>query len=283
MTGQVYKVHSDKYFVRSEGKTYSLKARGVLKIKSDGISVGDSVQFDEKTIISILPRKNHFIRPNVSNVDLIVAVVSPEPEPDYYLVDKLLIGAVKENVDFAIVVNKRDIDDTLAERVKEEYSKLDLKVYSVCTKTKYGLDSLRSFLSGKLTVLAGQSAVGKTSLVNALFGLDLKTGELSEKISRGKHTTTRSEIFEYGDVKIVDTPGFAVIDADVSIGELPECYPEYFEVACDCKFRGCSHINEPQCKVKELVNKGELSSARYTRYKEIYRQVSERRENYEKD
>ena len=138
-------------------------------------------------------------------------------------------------------------------------------------------------LSDKLAVLAGQSAVGKTSIVNAMFGLDLKTGELSEKIVRGKHTTTRSEIFEVEDVKIIDSPGFAVIDADVDVKLLPECYNEYFNVSSMCKFRGCTHISEPECKVKELVQSGKLSKQRYERYVEIYNELSTRRTIYEKN
>ena len=283
MIGQVYKVHSDKYYVKSSNETFCLRARGVLKIKADGISVGDFVQFDNHSITNVLPRKNHFIRPNVSNMDIIVGVVAPEPKPDFYLLDKLLISAIKENVDFVLVVNKQDLDNTLVQEIRTEYAKLDVPIYPICAKTGEGLDEVKKVLSGKLSALAGQSAVGKTSLINALFGLELKTGDLSEKISRGKHTTTRLEIFDFGDIKLVDTPGFAVIEADVSITELPECYPEYYEVADKCRFRGCSHVSEPDCKVKELVNSGEFSIARYERYKEIYDEISKRREKYEKD
>ena len=195
----------------------------------------------------------------------------------------MIISAVKENVDFALLVNKQDVDNSLIEQIKAEYSKLDIQIYPICAKTGEGISEIKKLLTGKLSALAGQSAVGKTSLINALFGLDLKTGELSEKISRGKHTTTRSEIFDYGEIKLIDTPGFAVIEADVSIDELAECYPEYYEVSGGCRFRGCSHISEPDCKVKELVNSGVLSLARYERYKEIYQEISKRREKYEKD
>ena len=131
--------------------------------------------------------------------------------------------------------------------------------------------------------MAGQSAAGKTSIVNSAFGLDLKTGEVSEKIARGRHTTTRSEIFEIDDIKIIDSPGFAVIDAMVDLLDLPKCYPEYVEVEYLCKFRGCSHVSEPDCRVKELVNLGVLSKKRYERYIEIYDEVSKRRIIYEKN
>ena len=283
MLGQVYKAHTDSYQVCVEGKLYNCKARGVLKVKGNGIAVGDFVNVENNTIISVCERKNKFIRPNVANIDLVVAVVSPEPKPDFYLIDKLLLNCVKEGVDFAIVTNKSDISYALFNEISKEYNDLGVDIISVCAKTNEGVKELKSKLNGKLCVLAGQSAVGKTSIINAMFDLNLKTGDLSEKISRGKHTTTRSEIFEYGDIKIIDSPGFAVIDAMVELDELPNCYPEYLQVANECKFRGCSHISEPECRVKQLVELGVLSKTRYERYKEIYNEISKRRIIYEKN
>ena len=283
LKGQVYKAHSDKYYVKIGDKKIVCGARGLLKIKSDGILVGDFVDVEKTTIINVYPRKNRFIRPNVSNVDLIVGVISPEPKPDYYLIDKLLVNAIKEDVEFCLVINKTDINSGVTEEVIKEYQNLGVNIIQVSAKDKTGFEEFRNMLSGKLAVLAGQSAVGKTSIVNAMFGLDLKTGELSEKIVRGKHTTTRSEIFEVEDVKIIDSPGFAVIDADVDVKLLPECYNEYFSVSSMCKFRGCTHISEPECKVKELVQSGKLSKQRYERYVEIYNELSTRRTIYEKN
>lgn len=283
LLGQVYKVSSNFYAVKLCDKIVKCNARGVLKIKSNGISVGDFVKVNKTTIESVEERKNNFIRPNVSNIDVIVAVFSSEPKPDFYLLDKLLVNAIKEDVQLILAINKSDIDNKLVEKIKKEYQALGVKVVSVSAKSGEGVDELMSLIKGKLAVLAGQSAVGKTSLVNKMFGLELKTGELSDKIARGKHTTTRSEIFEYGDYKIIDSPGFAVIDADVSIQELPECYLDYQEYSLECKYRGCTHISEPQCKVKEMVEKGELSSERYQRYVEIYNEISKRRIIYEKD
>ena len=131
MIGRIYKAHSDSYSVKCDGTIYKCRARGVLRIKSDGLSVGDLVKIDKNTIVEVLERKNHFIRPNVSNVDLIVAVVSPEPKPDYYLIDKLLISAFKENVGFIMVVNKADVDDTLINQIRLEYAKLNLNILSL--------------------------------------------------------------------------------------------------------------------------------------------------------
>lgn len=283
MTGQVYKVHTDSYSVKIEEKLNRCGARGILKRKGEGISVGDIVDVENDTITSIHKRNNKFIRPNVANIDLIAAVISPEPKPDFYLIDKLYLNAVKEGVEFFIVVNKTDMNADLFSVIQQEYGSLGVEIVNVSAKDGVGFDLLKNKLNGKLTVLAGQSAAGKTSIVNKLFGLDLKTGEVSEKIARGKHTTTRSEIFEKDNIKIIDSPGFAVIDAVVDLIDLPKCYPEYFEVEHLCKFRGCSHISEPDCKVKELVNSGVLSKKRYERYIEIYEEISKRRIIYEKN
>ena len=282
-SGQVYKAHSDKYYVNINGEQIVCGARGLLKINSDGILVGDFVEVENKMIVKVNERKNRFIRPNVSNIDIIIAVLSPEPKPDYYLIDKLLINAVKEDVEFCLVLNKTDIESDLLQQLKSEYEQLGVKIISISAKENKGIDDLKELLKGKFALLAGQSAVGKTSIVNAMFNLNLKTGELSEKIVRGKHTTTRSEIFERDGIKIIDSPGFAVIDADVNIKLLPNCYNEYVQYANQCKFRGCTHISEPNCKIKELVNNGVLSKQRYDRYVEIYTELSKRRIIYEKD
>ncbi len=282
-SGQIYKAHSNSYVVMHNGSRVNCRARGVLKIKSDGISVGDYVDVDNDTISLIHSRKNKFARPNVSNIDIVVIVVSPEPKPDYLLIDKLLLNVYKENVKPIIVVNKIDINNTLANEIKTEYSMLDIDIIEISAFENKGIDQLKNILNGKLSVLAGQSAVGKTSIINSMLKLSLKTGELSKKILRGKHTTTRSEIFEYGDLRLIDSPGFAVIDASVELDELPMCYPEFQAVSCECKFRGCTHISEPDCAVKNLVENGLLSKKRYERYVEIYNEILKRRKTYEKN
>ena len=275
--GQVYKVHTNKYFVKVKEKLVQCDARGLLKIKSDGILVGDFVEIEDTTIVRVLQRKNRFIRPNVSNVDCVVAVISPQPKPDYFLIDKLCVNALKEEVEFVLVINKSDIDSNLINEIKTEYSNACVKIFSVSSKNGDGISELKLYLSEKLSVFAGQSAVGKTSITNTMFSLQLKTGDLSQKIVRGKHTTTRSEIFEYENVRIIDSPGFAVIDADVELNDLKIFYPEYLEVSNLCKFRGCAHVSEPNCKVKELVDNGILSKKRYERYVQIYKEIQSRR------
>ena len=281
--GQVYRVHSNKYFVKIGDELIRCGARGLLKLNNNEILVGDFVEVDKDTIVSVKDRTSRFIRPNVSNVDNVVAVVSPKPKPDYYLLDKLYINAVKEGVDFYIVVNKSDIESDVYQEILSAYSNLDIKFLQVCAKSGQGIDELKQILQNKLSVLAGQSAVGKSSIINAMFGFELKVGDLSQKIERGRHTTTRSEIFEVDDIKIIDSPGFATIDANVSAKEIPLFYPEYVDASSECKFRGCTHISEPHCRVKELVESGVLSKERYNRYIEIYNELQNRRVIYEKN
>ena len=281
LTGQVFRVHTDRFFVKNADGEFRCSARAGLK-RRGGILVGDFVKFNQSVIEGVLPRKNRFYRPAVSNVDTLVIVLSESPKPDFLLIDKLVINAICRDLSIVFVINKCDLLQDLYDTIVKEYSYCNAKILKVSTNNAQGLDELKELINGKLALLAGQSAVGKTSIINALFNLELKTGGLSEKIERGKHTTTHSEIY-YGDnLKVIDTPGFAVIDSDVTIEELPDCYPEYFKASESCKFRGCSHTSEPDCMVKRLVESGELSQARYQRYIEIYKELKEKRSMYEK-
>lgn len=282
-TGQVYSVHTNKYHVKTDNGMVECNARGLIKFKRDDIVVGDFVEIDGTAISQVLERKNRFIRPNVCNIDLIVAVICPQPKPDLYLIDKLLVNAVKEGVEVVLVANKSDIIDTEFDKIFAEYNKLGIKTLSISCAKGDNISELKQLLSNKLSVLAGQSAVGKTSIINAMFSLNLKTGELSDKIERGKHTTTRSTIFEHEGIRLIDSPGFAVIDAAVKANQLQDFYPEYANVAIKCKFRGCVHISEPDCMVKQLIESGVLSKERYQRYVEIYKELQNRRIKYEKN
>ncbi len=281
MIGRVFKAYGGKYVVKENDRTYNLGARGVLKSK--GLLVGDIVEFDGEVITKVFERKNRLIRPNVANIDCVCVVISTLPQPDFYLVDKAIINAKHIGVPVVLAVNKSDMGNQLFERVARDYQNANVDILQVSAKNKTGLEQLKQKLKGKLTVLAGQSAAGKTSLVNSIFGLSLKTGELSDKVERGKHTTTVSEIFIRDEIMIVDSPGFAVVDALVDKEDLPDCYDEYVSVAMECRFRGCSHINEPDCKVKNLVENGVLSQDRYNRYKEIYNEISKGRKKYEQN
>ncbi len=282
MKGQVYKAHSSSYSVKTDNGVYNVFAKGMLKRRNGNVVVGDFVEIDDGVIQNVLPRKNYFIRPSVSNVDCVLIVVSAEPKPDFLLIDKLIVNSLVQGTDVVLVVNKNDLDCCLCEKIESEYAKCGVKIISVCAKNGLGIKRLKEYIRCKLCLFAGQSAVGKTSLVNALFGLDLRTGELSAKNSRGRHTTTYSEIYEYDEYKVIDSPGFSVIEADATEKDLPLLYPEFLNFT-GCKFRTCSHISEPKCVVKAAVEKGDISKERYSRYVIIYKELANRRIDYEKN
>ncbi|MBR2614257.1 MAG: ribosome small subunit-dependent GTPase A [Clostridia bacterium] len=284
MKGQIIRVHSDTFYVYDSENIISCRAKGNFKIKKDSLIVGDYVEFDEneKVITKILERKNLFIRPSVANVDQVFILIAPLPKPDLLLIDKLLVNAFRKGVEVSIIINKSDLGaNDLYQEIYKEYNDAGVNIYKISSKDKENLAIIKEKLNGKLTVLAGQSAVGKTSLINALFNYSLKTGDLSEKINRGKHSTTYSNIYFVGDIKIIDTPGFAVIETEEFTGDddIKDYYPEYVEVANLCKFRDCKHVNEPGCKVLELVKGQKLSFNRHQRYLELLKE-NENRKKY---
>ena len=210
MIGQIVKAHSNRFEVLSGGETFVCSLRGKMKLKSDFALVGDYVEFADGVILKISERKNRFVRPAVANVDVVVIVAAAEPAPDFLLIDKMLVNAGKEGVEAVFAVNKADIGRLPYEAIRRDYGSLGADILEVSAKTGSGMEDLRKRLDGKLAVFAGQSAVGKTSLINRLCGLSLRVGDLSEKTCRGRHTTTYSSIYQAGNCRIADTPGFAV-------------------------------------------------------------------------
>lgn len=249
----------------------------MLKIKADGIILGDYVEIDEKSgvITEVFERKSRFIRPNIANVDCINVVISYSPKPDFIAVDKLIVACVKAGAKFIITLNKGEIDSKLFDKIQEEYSGIADGVFLTSCKTGEGIDKLKEYLKGKLVAFAGQSAVGKTSLINAISGLNLKTGDLSKKTERGKQTTTVSQIISCADFEIADTPGFSIIKNEIKPEELTLFYPEFVDPSKQCYYRGCVHINEPDCCVKEYISEGKIPKGRYDRYIEIYKELKE--------
>ena len=271
--GRVINVKAGKYFVKTSDNTFECTAKGAIKIKSDGIYVGDFVEVDGGVIVSVLERKSKLLRPNVANADVAVIVIANVPQPDLYLTDKFISHCFLSGMPVIIAVNKIDDDPTVFDVIKANYCGAVDRIFAVSAKRKDGLDELVDYLSGKLAVFTGQSAVGKTSIVNALFGENRRTGELSAKTNRGKQTTTECEIVEKGDLTVVDTPGFSALDLDLIKADIPASYPEFD--GFNCKFRDCSHIKEIGCAVKDAVKNGEINADRYNRYVEIYESAKE--------
>lgn len=283
MNNREYRViehKSDKFIIELGGEITEVTARG--KLKRDGeILVGDFVTLDESSdkpiIAKVIPRKNSLVRPAVANVDLVVAVVAPVPETDGFLIDKLLVNCKNAGVECLICLNKSDVATDEKERLISEYG-ADVCGVVVTTAISGDAAELRPYLKGKVICFAGQSAVGKSTLSNAILGDNSRVvGELSERIGRGKNTTTSARLLHSPDgFYFVDTPGFSVLDTfGVKPGELALYYEEYVDLADGCKFHPCTHTSEPGCAVKTAVENGKLNRQRYERYVKIYGELKE--------
>lgn len=233
----------------------------------------------EFVITNLKPRKNSLIRPYISNIDQLIIVISTLPKPDFLLVDKLLIGCIINQIEPVIVVNKSDIiDNNFYNSVKEQYDSSVKHILLTSAETKNGVEQLKELLQGKLTAFCGQSAVGKSSLINAIFGnLNLKTGELSQKINVGKNTTRQTQIFMLNNNSFVaDTPGFNMLDYhELEPSELKGYYAEFVKYNNKCQFNNCNHINETNCAVLKDLNNGLINKERYNRYVELYNKLLE--------
>lgn len=279
MQGLVFKKVADKFWVKVQDCTHICVAR--KNLKADGIFVGDKVQVDlnnnPATIDKIDERKNIFIRPPLCNLDALVITIAQKPAPDFNIVDKLILFALCYGVEPIIVVNKIDINEGICEYVKSAYCNVIKNIIFTNAKTGEGVDRLKCAIKNKLCAFAGQSAVGKSALVNSILKVHAsKEGELSIKNQKGKNTTRHCEIFFEDDCYITDTAGFTSLDEKllpIAYYELPYYYPDYVEHMHKCKFKSCAHVNEKlcDCEIKRLVDAHALDKDRYIRYINIYK------------
>ena len=280
-TGIILKGIGGFYYVSAAEAIYECKARGIFRKNDVTPLPGDRVNFsvidEEKkkgSLDEVLPRFSQLTRPAVVNVNQVVIVIAAKsPVPDFLLLDKLLVTAAKENIKAVICLNKLDLDmDDEGEKISEAYKNAGYDFIRTSTKTRQGLDKLEDKLRSMVTVFAGQSGVGKSTLLNSILkDLIMETGILSLKNDRGKHTTRHAELIPLvcGGY-IVDTPGFSSFELEnIEQNELQHYYNEFLELAEDCRFSGCSHANEPDCKIKELVSSGTIDAGRYERYIEL--------------
>lgn len=287
MEGIIIKGIGGFYYVETDEGIYECKARGLFRKQKMIPLAGDRCRISAQPdmtgyIEEILPRKNAFVRPPVANVDrifIVCAAASPEPMP--ILIDKLSVVALKEDAEACIVINKMDIKTDETEKLADAYRKAGFTVYTVSAANGEVSEQIKKDMSGKISVLAGSSGVGKSSLLNCLFpDINQKTGNISEKIGRGKHTTREVTLIKLPDGGyIADTPGFSELEiaeiTDVEKEELCELFPEIEKHSGDCNFRDCRHISEPGCSVKKAVEEGKIALSRYESYKEIFGQLGE--------
>lgn len=278
MRGTIVRSVSGFYYVLSEGEIFECRARGAFRNRKQTPLTGDEVEFSGGAVEKILPRLNSFERPPVANVELMV-IVAPvkDPEPSLPILDRVAIAAEKRKTEILICVSKTDLArDSVSVNIEEHYRNA-YPVITVCAPEGKGIEELKAMIRGKKTALAGPSGAGKSTLANALLGSERSaTGEISERLRRGRNTTRHCELFTEGGLMIFDTPGFTSFDTDdVPSAELSALYPDIARFEGGCRFADCRHISEPDCSVKAALERGEISPGRYDSYKSIYSELLE--------
>ena len=276
MKGKIIKGIGGFYYVKTpDGDVVECKARGIFRKENLKPYIGDEVEIsiENKTgnIEKILPRRTMLLRPAVANIDAVVIVIAAkDPEPDTLFCDKLILSAEFAGIEPLICINKSDLKmDT---NLLETYEKAGYKTLLVSAKNEADVKNLVPILKGKTSAFAGFSGVGKSTLLGILTGKKQETGEVSKKIKRGRHTTRRVELLELTcGGYVLDTPGFSSFEiSGIKADELKNYFSEMQELNEMCRFKGCSHINEPDCAVKAAVESGEISKSRYESYKTFY-------------
>ncbi|NLK69744.1 MAG: ribosome small subunit-dependent GTPase A [Clostridiaceae bacterium] len=273
------------YTVESSNGFYECKVRGIFRKKEITPLAGDFVNFTitdedakEGWIEEIETRRNFFIRPAVANVNQVAIVMTRvSPEPDFLLVDKLLIAAEQKNITPIIIINKMDlIDEKDISEVKSIYRNTGYQIIPMSKVGKRGYEELHEKLKGCRTVFAGQSGVGKSTILNNIIdSWVMETGAVSSKIQRGRHTTRHVQLLPLdNDGYVVDTPGFSTMALeDIEYDQLRFMYPEFQGLEGNCRFNGCSHLREPGCAVKDSLKSGGISSSRYEGYQILYEEL----------
>lgn len=287
MDGRILKGIGGFYYVDTTQGLVECKARGKFRKTIGKPIVGDLVELEVQPdgtgyLLEIRPRKNSLIRPAVANLDLIVIVATEaSPKTDPFLIDKVIAIAENKGIEPCVVLNKCDLDPS--DTLYRTYQKVGIPVFRVSAQTGEGLAALRAYLQGKAAAFAGNSGVGKSSLLNCLipdFGAE--TGAISDRIGRGKHTTRHVELVPYQGGYIADTPGFSSFDTEqmdlVLREDLQYAFREFEPYLMQCQFTGCAHVKEKGCAIRAAVAAGEIPQSRYDSYVKLYESVKDLKE-----
>lgn len=302
LQGTIVKALAGYYYVQPadvQAEPVQCRARGVFKKRGVSPLVGDRVHYSmtdngEGTVEEILPRDTELIRPPVANIELAVLVFSvTEPELSFQLLDKFLVHIEHAGLDTVICLSKSDLaaaegkdGDSARQalhRVNKVYEPLGYEIFETSANRSEGFDRLRERLNGRLSVFAGQSGVGKSSMLNSLVpGLTLETNAISDRLGRGKHTTRHVELIDIGNNGYVaDTPGFSQLDfQELGVEDLGYCFREMRELSPSCKFRGCTHVHEPGCAVLEGLAAGTVDAGRHAHYITFMDEMKEKKRRY---
>ncbi|MCU6708948.1 ribosome small subunit-dependent GTPase A [Paenibacillus sp. J5C_2022] len=298
--GLIVKALSGFYYVKPDdsqhGETLQCRARGIFKKRGLTPLVGDRVVYSvtengEGTVEELLPRTSELIRPPVANVDLAVLVFSvSEPELNLQLLDKFLLHIEYADIPAVLCLSKQDLQDEedaeeiaqAISSVRRIYGGLGYDIFGTSSNRGEGVQQLQERLSGHVAVFAGQSGVGKSSLLNAIVpGLSLATNAISNKLGRGKHTTRHVELIDIGGGYVADTPGFSQLDfEELGIEDLGYGFVEIRELSGDCKFRGCTHSHEPGCAIIAALERGEMEQSRYEHYRLFLAELNDKKRRY---
>ena len=276
MVGKIIKGIGGFYYVKTDdGEVSECRARGVFRKENIKPFVGDLVEFSKDAkmgyVEKILPRKNMLLRPAVANIDAVVIVLAAkEPEPDTLLCDKIILSAEIAGIEPVICINKTDLKSAVD--LENTYKKAGYKAFCVSARDENVRDVIMPYLVGKTTAFSGLSGVGKSTLLGILTGKEQETGEVSQKIKRGRHTTRCVELLELAKGGyVLDTPGFSSFEiGGIKADELKSYFPEMRELDGECRFKGCLHIDEPDCAVKASLSDGNIAKSRYESYKIFY-------------
>ena len=273
------------------GRVHTLRAQGKLRRERLKPKVGDRVELTPGEgeahgwICRILPRRNELVRPPVANIDVIVIVVAAvTPDADLMMADRLMLNARRAGISVQLVINKCDLAPAVADDIALQYRGAEVSPLKVCAATGEGLDALRTRLRGKVHALAGQSGAGKSTTINALYGLALETGDLSRKIERGKNTTRQCQLIPVeGGGMVLDTPGFSLLESELfDPVELKDGWPEFAPFEGQCYFQPCYHATEPRCAVLQAVAEGRIDARRHGRYQALLEELKLRwRDRYD--